>query len=220
MATALKNLVLRLTQKQFWILVGTVLKLAALKLWEFSSSRTLRGWEWSKKQVTSFWSYLSLPENKFLKFSLGYAVLWITLMWVWTSNWISMTWLHWTILPLFIPGIYFAFKWYRRAETNQWSQIARLRMAALLLIPILQVLTYLVDGLFYEMAKVVGATSFTIVSLIWAGLFCWDLTTGSYHLRRNLSIGYGIAWCWFWYLWSASGIGKVLQQKSRRIKSL
>ena len=204
MATAPKNLVLRLTQKQFWILVGTVLKLAALKLWEFSSSRTLRGWEWSKKQVTSFWSYLSLPENQFLKFSLVYAVVWITLMWVWTSNWISMTWLHWTILPLFIPGIYFAFKWYRRAETNQWSQIARLRMAALLLIPILQVLTYVVDGLFYEMAKVVGATSFTIVSLIWAGLFCWDLTTGSYHLRRNLSIGYGIAWCWFWYLWSTN----------------
>ena len=65
MATAPKNLVLRPTQKQFWILVGTVLKLAALKLWEFSSSRTLRGWEWTKKQVTSFWSYLSLPENKF-----------------------------------------------------------------------------------------------------------------------------------------------------------
>ena len=26
-----------------------------------------------QKQVTSFWSYLRLPENQFLKFSLGYA---------------------------------------------------------------------------------------------------------------------------------------------------
>ena len=37
---------------------------------------------------------------------------------------------------LVIPGIYFAFKWHRRAEKNQWSQTARLRMATVQLTPI------------------------------------------------------------------------------------
>lgn len=204
MATAPKSFFQKLADMQFWILVGTVLKLATLKLWGLIRSLALGGWTYAKAQTTNFWTYLGRPENKFLKITLGYALVWLILMWVWTSNFISWTWLHWALLPVFLPGIYFAIAWSRRARTQKWSRLAHLRMASILLIPTLQVLTYVIDGLYYELAKVVGATCFAILSVLWAGWFCWDLTTGSYRLRRNLTIGYGAGWCWLWYLWSTN----------------
>ena len=64
-----------LTQKQFWI-VGTVLKLAALKLGNSPVAEHFVDGV-VQKQVTSL--ELSQPTRKpILKFSLVYAVVWIT----------------------------------------------------------------------------------------------------------------------------------------------
>ncbi|MBT5380529.1 MAG: DUF4159 domain-containing protein [Opitutae bacterium] len=199
-----RDLFRTLTSWQFYTLIGSLIVNGSKLLWKFLSAKGRKSFKWSKAYAINFWSYLSQPENKFLKLTLGYCLVWLLFFWIWTSNWISWTWLHWTLLIVFLPSWYFSTVWLLRAFRNKWDLTATLRLGSLVLIPFFQMLTFILDGFTYEAAKIFGGTTFAIVSILWAAWFCWDMTMGSFRLRKNLTIGYTIVWCWLWYLWSTN----------------
>ena len=60
-----------LTSWQFYTFVGSLIVNGSKLLWKFLSTKGRKAFKWSKAYAINFWSYLSQPEKKFLKLTLG-----------------------------------------------------------------------------------------------------------------------------------------------------
>ena len=158
----------------------------------------------SLKFCKESFTYLGQKENRFQRNSLIYLGIWLFTFWVWTNNWISWSWLHWVLLSIFIPGPVFAGLWLKKAFKDNWSKVARLRMLTFLLLPVSQLITYILDGFTYEAAALFGNWAYAINAILWATWFCWDLTTANFQVRKQLTIGFACFWAVMWYFWSTT----------------
>ena len=188
----------------FWVLVKIISAAVIANVKSLGKIYSRRGWAIARNRFQESGEHLQQKENRFLRNTLIYLGVWLLTFWAWNSGLITWTWLHWGLLPIFLPGPVFAWLWLRKAQKEKWSRTAQLRMLTFLLLPICQLITYILDAFTYKLAAGFGNTTYAINAILWATWFCWDLTMANYKVRKNLTIGYACFWAFFWYFWSTT----------------
>ena len=189
--------------KLIWIAVCT--NLGSLARMAYRSTRSTTG-TWVGKTKSD----LVKPENRLLRNTLFYLPVWLLLFAVWNKNLIAWAWLHWVLLPFFLPCPVFALYWLKKSFSGKWGKTARLRILTFQFLPASQLATYILDGLsnhfegLYQFTGTLGNTLFAINAIAWATWFCWDLTMANFQVRKSLTLGYTLGWCLLWYFWSTT----------------
>ena len=191
-----------------------LVKIISISVWTNLNSVLRIAFQRVKVAVLSWFGqskdHLAKPENQLLRNSLVYLVFWCILFRVWTTNLIPWTWLHWALLPLFLPALAFSLAWLKKSFSEKWGKTARLKMLTLQFLPASQLAVYILDGLsnhiegLYQFTGHLGSTLYAVNSIAWATWFCWDLTMANFKVRKSLTLGYTIGWCVLWYFWSTT----------------